>query len=74
MGLTAAVRCQVRYTEIAGFRHKPGESRDEGLKSDIHVEFGQLGPTGPWIFVSMKADTLLGYAAVRLTGVRLGRP
>jgi hypothetical protein len=74
MGLVGAVRCQVRYTEVAGFRHKPGESHDEGLKSDIHVQFGQLGAGGPWIFVSMKADTFLGYAKVQLTGVRLERP
>jgi hypothetical protein len=74
MGVVAAVRCQVRYTEVAGFRHKPGEGHDEGLKSDIHVEFGQLGAGGPWIFVSMKADTFLGYAKVQLTGVRIQRP
>jgi len=73
LGLTAALRCQVRYTEVAGFRHRPGERRDEGLKSDIHVEFGQLGPAGPWIFVSMKADTILGYAKVQLTGVQVQR-
>jgi hypothetical protein len=73
MGLVAGVRCQVRYAEVAGFRHRPGDRRDEGLKSDIHVEFGQLGAGGPWIFVSMKADTILGYAKVQLTGVRMQR-
>ena len=34
---------------------------------------GQLGPAGPWIFVSMKADTILGYAKVQLTGVQVQR-
>jgi hypothetical protein len=74
MGLVGGVRCQVRYTEVAGFRHRPGERRDEGLRSDIHVEFAQLGAGGPWIFVSLQADTLLGDAKVQLTGVRLARP
>jgi hypothetical protein len=73
LGVTGAVICQVRYTEVAGFRHKPGDRRDEGLRSDIHVTFGQLGPAGPWIFVSMKADTALGDAAVQLTRVAIQR-
>ncbi len=73
LGVTEAVRCEVRYTEVAGFRHKPGDKRDEGLKSNVHVTFGRLGAAGPWIFVSMKADTILGYAKVQLTGVRVQR-
>ncbi len=74
MGFTSAVRCQVRYAEIAGFVHKRGESHDEGLKSDIHAQFGRLGATGPWLFLSMKADTLLGYAKVELREVKLSQP
>jgi hypothetical protein len=73
LGVTQEVRCEVRYAEIAGFRHKPGDHRDEGLKSTIHVVFGQLGPAGPWVFVSMNADTILGDARVQLTGVRVQR-
>jgi hypothetical protein len=67
------VRCEVRYAEIAGFRHRPGDRRDEGLRSDVHVVFGQLGPAGPWIFVSLTADTMLGSARVQLTAVRMQR-
>jgi hypothetical protein len=74
MGFTSAVRCSVHYAEIAGFKHKRGESHDEGLKSAIHAEFGQLGATGPWVFLSMKADTILGYAEVELKTVHLSRP
>jgi hypothetical protein len=71
MGFSRAVRCQARYAEIAGFRHKPGARRDEGLKSAITASFGQLNADGPWVFTSMKADTMLGYAKVQLVGVRL---
>ena len=70
-GFTRAVRCQVRYVEVSGFIHKPGDRRDEGLKSDIHAEFGQLGANGPWVFLSLKADTILGYARVRLRDMKL---
>jgi hypothetical protein len=74
MGVTSAVRCSVHYAEIAGFKHKAGESHDEGLKSAITAEFGQLGASGPWIFLSMKADTILGYAEIELKQVHLSMP
>jgi hypothetical protein len=73
-GFTSAVRCAVRYAEVSGFIHKPGDRRDEGLKSDIHAEFGQLGANGPWVFLSLKADTVLGYAKVRLRDLKLEQP
>ena len=73
-GFTRAVRCQVRYVEVSGFIHKPGDRRDEGLKSDIHAEFGQLGADGPWVFLSLRADTILGYAKVRLKDMKLEQP
>lgn len=73
-GFTSAVRCQVRYAEVSGFIHKPGDRRDEGLKSDIHAEFGQLGADGPWVPLSLRADTILGYARVRLKDLKLAGP
>jgi hypothetical protein len=69
MGVTQAAQCSVRYVEVAGFRHKPGA--DTGIRSAISVRFGQLGPGGPWVAVSMKADTLLGYAKVQLDTVKV---
>lgn len=74
LGLTSAVRCQVHYAEIAGFSHRRGERRDEGLQSAITTEFARLGAEGPWIPLSMKADTVLGYARVRLSGLKTESP
>jgi len=74
LGLTEAVRCSVRYAEVAGFKHRHGERRDEGLSSAIHAQFGRLGEAGPWVLMSMKADTILGYAKVALSGVKVGEP
>jgi hypothetical protein len=71
MGVTQTAACVVRYVEIAGFRHKPGA--DTGIHSAITARFGRLGGAGgPWIAVSMKADTLLGYAKMQLDTVRVG--
>jgi hypothetical protein len=74
MGLTAAEVCPVRYSEVAGFTHRPGDHKDDWLKSDIVARFGRVGEDGPWVFVSVKADTFLGYAKVELTGLRLEAP
>jgi hypothetical protein len=57
---------------VAGFKHKKGEPKDTGIRSVITVRFGRVGPGGPWIGLSMKADTLLGYAKIQLDNVRLG--
>ncbi len=71
MGVTQTAACVVRYVEVAGFRHKPGA--DTGIHSAITARFGRLGGAGgPWIAVSMKADTLLGYAKMQLDTVRMG--
>ena len=72
LGLTAAVTCAVRYAEIAGFHHKPGDHHADWLKSDIVARFGKLGAAGPWVFVSLKADTFLGYAKVELVRATVG--
>jgi hypothetical protein len=70
MGVTGAVSCGVRYVEVAGFRHKPGA--DTGIRSAISARFGRLGPGGPWIALSLKADTLLGSAKMQLDSVSVG--
>jgi hypothetical protein len=70
LGVTESVECGVRYVEVAGFRHKPGA--DTGIRSAISARFGRLGPAGPWIATSMKADTLLGYAKMQLDAVKVG--
>lgn len=74
LGLTAARTCPVRYAEVAGFTHRPGDHKDDWLKSAIVARFGKVGADGPWVFVSLKADTFLGYAKVELTSVRTGSP
>lgn len=74
MGLTAGYACPVRYAEIAGFTHRPGDHKADWLNGEITARFGRLGAAGPWVFVSLKADTFLGYAKVELTSVKLEAP
>ena len=73
-GLTAAESCPVRYAEIAGFTHRPGDHKEDWLNGDIIARFGRIGADGPWVFVSLKADTFLGYAKVALTSLKSGPP
>jgi hypothetical protein len=72
MGVTEAAQCSAHYAEVAGFKHRHGEPKETGVQSLITVRFGRLGPGGPWVGVSMKADTLLGYAKVELDSVTVG--
>ena len=74
LGLTAAQSCPVRYAEIAGFTHRPGDHKEDWLSGDLIARFGKLGADGPWIFISLKADTFLGYAKIELTGVKASAP
>jgi hypothetical protein len=74
LGLTAAQTCPVRYAEIAGFTHRPGDHKEDWLRSDLAARFGKVGAGGPWVFVSLKADTFLGYAKIELTGVKARTP
>jgi len=69
LGVTEAAHCVVRYVEVAGFRHKPGA--DTGIRSAISARFGRLGAAGPWVALTLKADTLLGDAQVQLDSVRV---
>jgi hypothetical protein len=68
------VRCSVRYREVAGFKAKPPEQRNQGLKRAIEVTFAQAGAGGPWVMALMRADTPLGPAYVELRRIRMNRP
>jgi hypothetical protein len=70
LGLTAVESCPVRYAEIAGFTHRPGDHKADWLNGAIVARFGKVGPNGPWVFISLKADTFLGYAKIELTSVK----
>jgi hypothetical protein len=72
LGLTSAVRCAVRYREIAGFKPKKAGKPDKGLRSQISIVFGQLGDAGPWVIATITADTFLGPAVIELKHVSSG--
>ena len=74
LGLTNLVRCSVRYREVAGFKAKPPEQRNQGLKRAIDVTFAQVGSSGPWVMALMQADTPLGPAYVELRHIRMAKP
>jgi hypothetical protein len=74
LGLTEAESCPVRYAEIAGFTHRPGDHKEDWLNGALVARFGKVGAGGPWVFISLKADTFLGYAKIELTGVKTGAP
>ena len=71
LGLIDPVRCTVKYREIAGFKPKPPEKRNGGLKGPITVTFGRMGPHGPWVIAEMEAETPLGHANIALRSVQL---
>jgi hypothetical protein len=64
----------VRYREVAGFKAKPPEQRNQGLKRAIDVTFAQAGAGGPWVMALMRAETPLGPAYVELRHLKLSRP
>jgi hypothetical protein len=74
LGLANLVRCSVRYREVAGFKAKPPEQRNQGLKRAIEVTFAQVHTGGPWVMALMRADTPLGPAYVELRHARISRP
>lgn len=72
LGLVNPVLCDVRYREVAGFKKKPPEERDQGLKSAIVARFAQLGGGGPWLLSSLRAETKWGPANIDLRRVKAG--
>lgn len=69
LGLINTVRCRVVYRELAGFKLKPPEKRNQGLTKPINISFGQAGPNGPWVISSMTGQTPLGAAVIELTRI-----
>ncbi len=72
LGLVNPIVCDVRYQEVAGFRKKPPEERQQGLKGAIAARFAQLGAGGPWILSSLRAETKWGRAVIDLRRVAAG--
>jgi hypothetical protein len=70
LGLINPVRCNVVYREIAGFKKKPPEKRNQGLNRPITMTFAQVGAGGPWVISSMTGATPLGNAVIELARVR----
>lgn len=70
LGLTAAFQCPVRYREVAGFRKKPPNKKNQGLNRPIELEFARLGAEGPLLIASLRADTPLGPASIELARVQ----
>ncbi len=71
LGLINPIRCTVKYHEVAGFKPKPPEKRNGGLRGPVTVTFGQLGQHGPWVIAQMQAETPLGYANIVLRTAQL---
>jgi hypothetical protein len=72
LGLIDPVRCEVRYREVAGFKKKSPEKRDQGLTSPVALTFARVGATGPWVISTMDADTRWGHASVELETISTG--
>ena len=70
-GLVNPLRCNVRYSEVAGFKKKPPEQRNSGLKRPITSDWAQIGNNGPWVLSSLSADTPLGAAVIQLDQMAL---
>ena len=70
LGLTSPFRCEVRYREVAGFRKKPPNKKNQGLNHLIELEFARLGAGGPLLIVSLRAETPLGHGTIDLTRVQ----
>lgn len=66
MGLVNGAQCTVRYVEVAGFKPKPPDQRNQGLTSPITMVFGQMGAGGPWVMAEIHADTVIGHADIAL--------
>jgi hypothetical protein len=69
MGLSHGAQCTVHFTEVAGFKPKPPDQRNQGLTSPITMVFAQMGADGPWIVTNIHADTVIGHANIALKKV-----
>jgi len=73
LGVTSVVSCTMRYNEIAGFKKKPPEKRNNGLTSPITITFGQVGAGGPWVLAEVRANTPLDPATIILRQAHISR-
>jgi hypothetical protein len=71
LGITSAVRCSLTYREVAGFKKKPLDQRNQGLRRDVSVGLGRIGAGGPWVISFLRADTFLGAAEIDLVNARV---
>lgn len=69
LGLVNPVHCRVVYREVAGFKKKPPEKKNQGLKKPITIGFAQVGQGGPWVISSITGATPLGNAVIELQRV-----
>lgn len=75
-GLVNPLRCTVRYIEVAGFKRKPADDKNGGLRRPITTDWAQVGAGGPWVLSSLSAETPLGDAVIELGQMNIegGRP
>jgi hypothetical protein len=71
LGLVHGGQCTVRFTEVAGFKPKPPDKRNQGLKGPITLIFGQVGDNGPWVVAEIHVDTVIGFAKIELNWVNV---
>ncbi len=69
LGLTSTVRCSLSFHEVAGFKRKPADQRNQGLRREVALSLGRLNGDGPWVVSSLTADTILGAAHIDLVNV-----
>ena len=74
IGLTETAGCTLQYREVAGFRPKPPDQRNQGIRGTVRVGFGRLGRGGPWVLSSLRAPTLLGDAVIELREAQVRYP
>ena len=70
LGVAGTVRCGLTYREVAGFKRKPADKRTQGIRRDVTLGLGRLGPNGPWVVSSLRADTMLGGAEIDLVAAQ----
>lgn len=74
LGITDAIRCSLNFREVAGFKRKAADQRNQGLKHDVALTLGRIGGEGPWVISSLRADTALGAAHIDLENAQVTGP